>query len=109
MSDIESLLSWKKVEGSKWKVAGSRWQVLFYVPLSTFNLLPTCNTRHNHQPIFLLQRRIRAFEMADVFIIQKNIDEGAQLTGLGIEVLLEIRVLLNQVAQRRAYGCAGDG
>ena len=48
-------------------------------------------------------------EVADVVVVEVDVDEGAELAFGGEEVLLEVGVGGGELREDCVYGCAGDG
>src|ERR1700736_1523373 len=76
-----------------------------------FNLLIAQNDasagdrRDNRQAVTILDRRVLLVaQVTDVFVVQVNVHEGAQLAFLRIQMLLQFRMSKGEFIQRLTYG-----
>src|SRR5688500_2096791 len=66
------------------------------------------NRRNNAERVAALHRCLLLLQIADVLVVQVDIDEVPQLALLRVEVLLQAVVLLRQVGEELADGGAAD-
>ena len=64
--------------------------------------------RDDAQRVAGLHRRLLAIEVADVFVVQVDVDEAAQLALVVVEVLLQPFVSRRQLSEQLADGGAVD-
>ena len=68
----------------------------------------TRNARNNGKRIRIVHRRRVLVHVADIFVVQIDIDETAQLAFVVVEMLLQIREARGQRGQHFADGLAGE-